>query len=552
MRPFSTMRLQFAFGEWTSSALRYSVFTLLLLLPLAAQAVTVSMSFENYSGTLAEDGTISHFIAVGYTSPEPIRSLTLSYYVPTRAYNVTWHGDRGSITNANMTTYNSYYQLLHLSINFGVDESEYALNLSYNTAPDIRAYGRLVRATVCPFATNVTSRITLPAGGVYLSSTPDMDFAGSPPSAELALYDCASLVYLRQTGEGYTLSSIGKNYLLVHTSQSSLRNVSQEITLTASFIPRIESELGLPFPFKHMAYVVLPTQSTDILPWAAGEYHAPGVVLVRPNATTYALAETLVHETTHAFNSQIPHVQGADNWFDEGMADYMEHMAFLESGRYEEALFPENNPRAQTHLSDLRYYYGNNYTFMTDWDPTNSAYDEWRNFGYAYSQLVIRAYADEFGSGALRSTYACLAVHGGSSIPQQEFSDMLTDCMSNASGGADPEGFLNPGKSLLGDESAFADYIDRIGSSDFVAVEPDHTPTPSTTPSGTQTPTPTETPSPTPTPTPEETATPGETPPPHPTPTPVQPPAPCCLAYIAFLVLPLLAASAASRRGRAA
>jgi hypothetical protein len=552
MRPFSTMRL----------------FTLLLLLPLAVQAITVSTSFENYSGTLAEDGTISHFIEVGYSSPEPIRSLTLSYYVPTRAYNVTWHGDRGSITNANMTTYNSYYQLLHLSINFGVDESEYALNLSYNTAPDIRAYGRLVRATVCPFTTNVTSRITLPEGGVYLSSTPDMDFAGSPPSAELTIYDCISLVYLRQTGTGYTLSSIGKNYLLVHTSQSSLRNVSQDITMAASFIPRIESELGLPFPFKHMAYVILPLQSTDILPWAAGEYHAPGVVLVRPNATTYALAETIVHETTHAFNSQIPHVQGADNWFDEGMADYMEHQAFLEAGDYEEALFPENNPRAQTHLSDLRYYYGNNYTFMMEWDPTNSAYDEWRNFGYAYSQLVIRAYVDEFGSGALRSTYACLVVHGNSVIPQQEFTDLLTGCMSNSSGGADPEEFLNPGKSLLGDEGAFADYIDRIGSSAFIAVEPDHTPTPPVTPTpspggsvtptpspgGSVTPTPTETPSPTPIPTPEETAipTPGETPPPHPTPTPVQPPAPCCLAYIAFLVLPLLAASAASRRGRAA
>jgi hypothetical protein len=154
------------------------LFALLLLLPLAVQAVTVSQSFENYSGTLAEDGTISHLAEVGYTSPEPIRSLTLSYYVPAKAYGVTWHGDRGAITDANMTTYNSNYQLLRLSIEFGADESEYALNLSYDTPPDIKAYGRLVKATVCPFAANVTSRITLPAGGIYLSSEPDADFAG--------------------------------------------------------------------------------------------------------------------------------------------------------------------------------------------------------------------------------------------------------------------------------------------------------------------------------------------------------------------------------------
>lgn len=501
------------------------LFALLLLLPLAVQAVTVSQSFANYSGTLAEDGAISHIFEVGYVSPEPIGSLTLSYYVPANAYNIRWHGDRGAITDADITPHNENYSLLRLYVDFGGGESEYSLRLSYNTPPNMKAYGRLVQATVCPTKANTTSRITLPAGSVFLSSDLRADFAGSPQSAEIYLPKCFRLTYIRETGEGYSLSSTGEHYLLLHDSQG---NFSGEIARAAAFIPRIGSELGLPFPFAHMAYVILPNQSAEIRPWASGEYHSPGAVLLRPNATTTAVAEAAVHETTHAFNSQVPRALGGGNWFDEGTAKYMEHLAYLESGRREGRLFSDS-PRDKVRISDLLSYFRNNYSFMEQWDPTNESFDEWRNFGYAYSQLVIRAYVDEHGPGALRSTYACLAAHGNDARPRPEFNGVVLGCMSNASGGADPEEILNPGRSLLGDEEEFAAYVRRLGSPSFPREEPTPSPTPAATP------------------TPEETATPGETPTPYPNFTPERPPETCCPASLAFLAAPLLAAFAAGR-----
>ncbi len=451
------------------------LFALLLLLPLAVQAVTVSVSSQSYSGTLAEDGTISHIYDVGYVSPEPVSSMTLSYYIPKRAYNVNWHGDRGTITDDGITPYSDDFSLLRLRADFDGAVSEYALRLSYDTPPDIKAYGRLVQATACPFAANITSRITLPAGSEFLSSEPHADFEGSPPSVGLFLPGCIKLTYIRETDGGYTLSRIGENYLLLHNSQE---NFSGEIANATAFIPRIESELGLPFPFAHVAYVILPNQSTEIRSWASGEYHSPGVVLLRPNATTsYGVEEAAVHETTHAFNSQIPQVKGGDNWFDEGTAKYMEHLAFLETGTdYEGHLF-SNRSSDKVRISDLIYYYRNNYSLMEQWDPTNASFDEWQDFGYAYSQLVIRTYVDDHGPGALRVAYACLAAHGGDALPRQEFNDVVLGCMSNASGGADPEEIMNPGRGMMGNETDFTAYIGRLGSPYFPNPEP--TPAPS-------------------------------------------------------------------------
>ncbi|WP_414836351.1 hypothetical protein [Candidatus Nanohalococcus occultus] len=139
--------------------------------------------------------------------------------------------------------------------------------------------------------------------------------------------------------------------------------------------------------------------------WSAGQY---------TNATIYlrdSLGDdekpVLAHETVHGLNDQALGWRSRSSWFDEGTAKYVEFLVRKSSGDYTREVFGE--PVSYTRNKDgrrYRYtlpsegdkdrlwaYYESNSSWMKNWGPKQGN----REFGYAYSELVVRNYIQNGG-----------------------------------------------------------------------------------------------------------------------------------------------------------
>lgn len=169
--------------------------------------------------------------------------------------------------------------------------------------------------------------------------------------------------------------------------------------------------------------VVLPDGRYDevLSPASEGEYMTGGVIFVRKSVFSDGRGtETVLHEATHAHNEKALMWSPGVEWFNEGVAKYVEFLAAHELGVRRAEIFGEpvrwseectRNGRRGTctytiqprqTASDLREYYsGSRSGSMHTWRVEG----EHEGFGYAFSELVIRNYVLRNGADALHPVY---------------------------------------------------------------------------------------------------------------------------------------------------
>lgn len=169
--------------------------------------------------------------------------------------------------------------------------------------------------------------------------------------------------------------------------------------------------------------VVLPDERYDELLSRAseGEYMTGGVIFVRESVFRDGRGtETVLHEAAHAHNEKALMWSTGVEWFNEGVAKYVEFLAAHEMGVRQPEIFGEpkrwseectRNGREGTCTytlgprqtpSDLREYYsGSGNGSMHTWRVEG----EHEGFGYAFSELVIRDYVMRNGADALHPVY---------------------------------------------------------------------------------------------------------------------------------------------------
>jgi hypothetical protein len=130
--------------------------------------------------------------------------------------------------------------------------------------------------------------------------------------------------------------------------------------------------------------------------WIAGEYQN-GRILMRPQNKT--IRPILTHEIVHGLNNQLLNWDKTDStWFDEGVASHAESLMLAKIRGYDrtpnlfgdDVTYTENGKiyslGSKGDRDNLWNYYQNDLKFMKEW----SAKEGNREFGYAYSELIIK------------------------------------------------------------------------------------------------------------------------------------------------------------------
>ncbi|MFB6204595.1 MAG: hypothetical protein ABEJ75_03040 [Candidatus Nanohaloarchaea archaeon] len=160
--------------------------------------------------------------------------------------------------------------------------------------------------------------------------------------------------------------------------------------------------------------------------WSAGEY-VGGIIRIRQSLQEDFLP-VLAHEVVHGLNDrELKWDSTSSSYFDEGTSKYVEFLVrkkLYRSGRIDKPpaeLFgdpveydPDPDDRTYYTLPSkgdrdrLWQYYRQNMSFMRTWSAFSSAPAN-RDFGYAYSELMIRNYIVH-QNGSLRKLYRQLDV----------------------------------------------------------------------------------------------------------------------------------------------
>ncbi len=176
---------------------------------------------------------------------------------------------------------------------------------------------------------------------------------------------------------------------------------------------------GLSKPFDRFPVALMGSEEYEgsVTSWSSGEYVA-GSFRMREDLEDRFLP-VLVHETVHGLNERhLEWDRTSSSWFDEGTAKYVESMTsrYVNGEEKTRKLFSEDTVYYETR-NGTRYritlpssgnpdalwsYYQENRSFMKNWNPRR--YSSQRDFGYAYSELIVRNYVVN-QNRSLRSLY---------------------------------------------------------------------------------------------------------------------------------------------------
>ncbi len=198
-----------------------------------------------------------------------------------------------------------------------------------------------------------------------------------------------------------------ENYVLF--GQGDLQLADELFTL----IPNIT---GAKVPFKKFPVVVLSDNEFNekIKYWGSGTHMRGGVIVMKKSAMNSPYNTSIIlHETMHGFNAKIfEWAQVNATWFDEGIASFMEYLVNqklnLKQGQIfgESVYFTQDGKKflqkSRGNKEDLWNYYKNREDFMFSWNTDNAAT---RDFGYAFSELVIRDTVRQKGFEQLKEAY---------------------------------------------------------------------------------------------------------------------------------------------------
>ncbi len=141
---------------------------------------------------------------------------------------------------------------------------------------------------------------------------------------------------------------------------------------------------------------------TEVSEWSAGEYGG-GLIKVKDSDE---VKPVVVHETVHGLNHELLDWDRTDSaWFDEGVATHAEDLTRVSLQGHnrtadlfgEEVSFQDNGYiytlPSRGDRDELWEYYQSDDNPMKHWSPTDGN----RDFGYAYSELIIKKYVKEGG-----------------------------------------------------------------------------------------------------------------------------------------------------------
>lgn len=190
---------------------------------------------------------------------------------------------------------------------------------------------------------------------------------------------------------------------------------------------------------KRLPVALLPDDVFDeqLAPWSSGEY-SDGSIRMRQHLTDSFLP-VLAHETVHALNNRkLKWDRTSSAYFEEGTSRHIEYLVkkklyredrinipprelFGESVRYDpdESDRYYNTTPSKGSADVLWGYYQNNNEFMKQWNPFDSP-AEYRGFGYAYSELIIKNHLMK-NNATLSGVYENLNVEREISDPQEKW-----------------------------------------------------------------------------------------------------------------------------------
>lgn len=200
-----------------------------------------------------------------------------------------------------------------------------------------------------------------------------------------------------------------------------------------SLIPNIT---GAKVPFKKFPVVVLSDQEFDakIKYWGSGTHMRGGVIVMKKSAMNNPYnTSIIIHETVHGFNAKaLKWAQVNVTWFDEGIASFMEYLVNQKFNLRQSELFGKSLyftqdgkrfiQKSRGNKEDLWNYYKNRQDFMFLWNTDNAAT---RDFGYAFSELVIRDVVKKNGLEKLNEAYKEFKKINKSVTSIDEFNDII-------------------------------------------------------------------------------------------------------------------------------
>ena len=157
---------------------------------------------------------------------------------------------------------------------------------------------------------------------------------------------------------------------------------------------------------------------SSVAEWSAGEY-VGGSIKIREDLEESEYVPVLAHEVVHGLNDrQLNWDQTKSSYMEEGTGKYVEFLLERKMkgmGRVGELFGDEVTYREEREDGNYKItipssgdrdrlweYYQNDRDFMKTWTPMSS--EDTRDFGYAYSELIVRNYVAN-DQGSLKDVY---------------------------------------------------------------------------------------------------------------------------------------------------
>jgi hypothetical protein len=353
----------------------------LILLPLASAQVIYDIEAKQ------EEVRINSSIVLKCDEEDencPVNSWRLSWDLPENAEIISLRDSQGEIEE-----YSLEGSTLELTTNTGPRRTSEKIDVEMRVDENAEEFGTLYRREVSlPGFSEKSNSGTLRAESL-LSATVSSDFSKSFGDDNVNFSGQGASNIQVNFGEGLERGDYVFFSGEVQNASLAYRIAAGTTGLRQDF-PRI--------PVRVLEDAEYEREGSE---WSGGEYTS-GLIRIRQNPDENQVA-VLAEETVHAFNDNaLSFDKTSSSWLDEGIAGYtqsMVRMKLVGEGR-EREVFGKDVSYTEERGGDiyrvtkpskgekeaLWKYYQEDRKFMESWSPESGR----RDFGYAYSELIVR------------------------------------------------------------------------------------------------------------------------------------------------------------------
>ncbi len=388
----------------------------MLLLFLLFLLITATSQASIHYRIDIEEENIDKQVNITLTSEEYVNLWKTSWNIPDNVSNLYLRDTKGEITD-----YDSYNNHVEFKTNTGELRTEEIVEIGYTVENAVERPSKelekieLQLTGLAEEPTNIEINTPNDILGTYSSHGTEKDLWKND-------------VHFR--GEGPV------NTIVTWTSKESeynnYVNFGKQIDLSKpdELYPIVGEITGQNTSFRKLGVVVMPDTEFDeeFGENRAGVYQPGGIINIRESEVEKETFPSLViHETVHAYNQEpLKWSQTPASVVDEGTATYVEYLVNQKLGVEQPEMFGEevewtdkckNNkeksciytlpPRGQP--NHLWEYYQQEMDFMYDWNPSMHGFFDSdltkSEFGYSYSQLLVREAVEESQEKSLEFIY---------------------------------------------------------------------------------------------------------------------------------------------------